>query len=235
MSSILRYIFITCSLLLMLNSAYGQNATDTAADAPVIKLKDSASHQLCGAIDIFQPIMNHVLNYREGYEFEADYYVKNEVYGVVEGGWGNAHFKSDKLDYTSSNSFFRVGFNKSLLPRVTKSDWDMVFIGLRYAMGFVQRSTATYTIVDSLWGNTTGTKPSASFVGYWAEITGGMRVELAKNFFVGYNIRGKFLLSQKAFQTLAPVYVAGYGRGDKNSIFDFNFYLTYALRWKRHV
>jgi hypothetical protein len=40
-------------------------------------------------------------------------------------------------------------------------------------------------------------------------------------------------MNGSSFKDLAPLYIAGYGRGDKNSIFDFNMYLSYAIRWDR--
>ena len=51
----------------------------------------------------------------------------------------------------------------------------------------------------------------------------GVRVEIIKQVFVGWSIRGKFLLNAKKFTELPPYYIAGYGRGEKKSIFDFKF------------
>jgi hypothetical protein len=65
------------------------------------------------------------------------------------------------------------------------------------------------------------------------EVTGGMRVELVKGLMAGWNVRGKFLLNTADFRDLAPLYVAGYGRGEKNAVFDFNLYLGYAIRWRK--
>jgi len=211
--------------------AYGQ-ATDTSKPVPVIKEK--YGHQLALSIDASQPIINACVNYRTGYEFAADYYLHKELYLVAEGGFGNATVNYDNLQYNTNNSFARIGINRCILTRMTPTDWDAVFIGARVGAAFINRSTASFHLVDSLWGNTaTGTTPAQSFTGYWFELTGGMRVELVKHFFLGYAVRGKFLLNNSAFQELAPIYVAGYGRGDKNVIFDFNFYVTYALRWKK--
>jgi len=104
---------------------------------------------------------------------------------------------------------------------------------VRYALAFIERSEARYTIFDNFWGNTSGTIPGKNMTAHWLELTGGVRVELAKGLFTGWTIRGKFLLNGNQFKDLPPPYVAGYGRGDKNSIFDFNFYISYAIRWKK--
>lgn len=224
-----KYIFTSLSLLLCSFHLLAQTNDTTTVKKP----KDNNGHQLCIGVDVFQPFMSSLVSYRTGYEFTADYYIKNEVFGVVEGGWGSATINYTDLAYTSTNNFFRVGINKSLFTRQKPDDWDMAFIGVRYGMAFIERNAASYTVVDSFWGNSSGTKPAASITGYWVEITGGMRVELVKGLCAGYTIRGKFRLNEKDFKELAPVYVAGYGKGDKNSIFDFNLYISYAIRWKK--
>jgi hypothetical protein len=135
------------------------------------------------------------------------------------------------LSYRSNNIFFRTGFNKTIFPPTTRKDWDIVCIGLRYAVGLIQRGQASYLIKDSIWGTHSGTIPAQNKTAHWFEITGGVSVELFHGLFAGWNVRGKFLVNQKAFQELPPSFIAGYGKGDNNSNFDFNFYLSYAIRW----
>jgi Domain of unknown function (DUF6048) len=190
-------------------------------------------HQITMGIDVYHPINNYFSKGKEGYEFQIDYYYKRELYWVLEGGWGHSDVNYSNLVYHTTNQFYRVGFNKTLIARDSASDWDMYFIGLRLAMAPIQTSEASYTVVDSLWGSSSGSVAGRSYTGVWAEIAGGMRVELIKGLMAGWTIRGKFLLNATEFKKLAPLYVAGYGRGDKNTIFDFDFYISYALRWKR--
>lgn len=190
-------------------------------------------HQISIGIDIAQPITNAFYKNRTGYEGMVDYYFGKELYGVLEGGFGNASVDYTDLQYKSSNTFFRIGVNKSILVRLSDRDWDMGFIGVRYGMASIRRSAGTYTVADDLFGSTTGTVPAKNFLGHWAEITGGMRVELFAGIALGWTIRGKFLLNAKSFKDLSPAYVAGYGKGDKNSVFDYNLYLSYSIRWSK--
>jgi hypothetical protein len=218
-------------LLLFCSKIQGQTA-DTSK--PIPKTREQTDHQLAFSFDVSQPIINAAISYRQGYEFAIDYYLKKELYASLEGGFGSATVGYDNLKYTSNNSFVRGGVSRCILTRLSASDWDAAFIGARLGVGFINRSKATFHVDDTLWGRTLdATSAAQSFTGYWFELTAGMRVELVKHFFVGYIVRGKFLLNTSAFQELAPIYVAGYGRGDKNAVFDFNFYVTYALRWKR--
>src|SRR4051812_38142007 len=99
--SICRYIFIllfSLSLVSVAGRAMAQADTVAAADTideVKVKKKDSTTHQLAIGIDIFHPIVNHFLVDRSAYEFEADYYLRNEFYGAMEFGWGGS-----KVNYT---------------------------------------------------------------------------------------------------------------------------------------
>ena len=236
--SICRYIYIlTFSALFVLGAlpVYAQadtTATDSTSDHKV-KRKETAGHQLCFGADLVHPVMNNYVTDRFGYEFEADYYLRNEFYAIAEGGWGGSTVDYTDLKYTTTNNFFRLGFNKEILTRDNPRDWDMMFFGLRAGFADVKRSSAYYIITDPLWGNTPGITSGKSFPAYWLELVGGMRVELVKGLCAGWTIRGKFIMNGRSFKDLSPLYIAGYGKGDKNTNFDLNVFISYAIRWKR--
>ncbi|MCB0697208.1 MAG: hypothetical protein KDC07_07575 [Chitinophagaceae bacterium] len=225
--------FISILLLGFCLHAAAQDADES--DEQRNAIIDSA-HQVRLGFDVGKLLFNQLQNGKQkktGYEIEFDYYHRKDMFFVLEGGWGNGSLNYSDLSYKSSNIFFRGGINKSLLPRLRQNDWDMAFIGLRYGVGFIDRSAADYSITDSTWGVVSGTFPATNLTAHWIELTGGVRVEIIKQVFLGWSVRGKFLLNGKKFTELPPYYIAGYGRGEKNSIFDFNIYLGYALRWDK--
>jgi len=229
--------FISFLLLFLLFSTHCtaqdsvQNASvsDSTAASKVNSKKQH--HQLRLGIDLYKPAMNFFMTNKKSYEATVDYTFKNDLLGVVEFGAGGGDYVYENLSYKSSNTFVKIGVNKSLFPRFLPEDWDIVFIGVRYGLGFVNRGEATYFISSGFFSPISGVVPAEKKLAHWAEITGGVRVELWKGLGVGWNIRGKFLLNPKSFLNLPPYYISGYGLGEKNSVFDFNFYLTYALRW----
>jgi len=224
-------------LLMLALAAFPALAQDEPADdEPPARPKVDYTllpRQLRFSLDMSKPVAATMVKDRRGYELMADYHFRKDLYAVAEGGWGSVDYRYPDLSYASSNGFLRLGIDKNMLPRLSLTDWDMVFVGARYGMAFINRGAATYTTTDSLWGTTTGVMPAKTFTGHWIEVTGGMRVEIVRSLFVGWNIRGRFRMNHKAFSDLAPAYVAGYGKGDRKSTFDFNFYLGYALRWKK--
>ena len=224
---------ISIFFLLFTIPALAQVENDDASNAPSPKVAADSFHQLRFGIDILKPVINAFLTSQRSYEFEVDYYLKKDMYAVAEGGWGSAEFNTDPLSYNSNNYFAKIGINKSMLARMSAKDWDLGFIGARYGFAPIHRGAANYTTKDAFWGNISGTIPADDMVAHWFEVTGGVRVELVKCLFAGWNIRGKFRLNQGRFKELPPSYIAGYGMGDKNSVFDFNFYINYAIRWKK--
>lgn len=195
-----------------------------------------SNNQFRFGFDVSRLWFNNVqkkLEKRISYEIELDYYWRKDLYIMAEGGWGNSSLNYTDLAYESNNVFVRAGFNKSILPRLKQNDWDIAFIGLRYGLGFINRGAANYTIEDNIWGTVSNTVPAESLTAHWAEITGGVRVELWQGVFIGWNVRGKFMLNSKKFKEIPPYFIAGYGKGEKPSIFDFNVYLSYAIRWNR--
>lgn len=224
------------SILIMLLSVvvYGQDASDDedSGKSPVV----DSCHQLRLGFDLTRLLYNQLqkdLQKRTSYAFELDYYTKKDLYLVAEGGWGNASISYPDLSYNNRNVFVKLGVNKSLLPRMKTDDWDLAFVGIRYGVGVIHRSNANYTITDSTWGVASGSVPAQNVNAHWIELTGGVRVEVVRQVFLGWNIRGKFMVNAGKFNELPPYYIAGYGKGEKKSIFDFNMYLCYAIRWAR--
>ncbi|MBL7719471.1 MAG: hypothetical protein JNL72_11585 [Flavipsychrobacter sp.] len=227
----LKYTISLLAMLLVSYCARAQEDEDSTANKKVVVTQN----QLCIGADFFQPVINSFSGAKKSYEIMIDYALEKDVYAVLEGGFGNAKvdYTSPALRYTSSNSFFRMGVNKSMLTRMHRNDWDCVFIGVRYAMGFIRRSDAYYEIENQYFGNTSGMVPATGMTAHWLELTGGLRVELFKGICAGYNVRTKFLMNPKAFRELAPYYIAGFGKGEKTAVFDFNMYISYAIRWAK--
>lgn len=227
--------FIFSSLLIvgsMVVAKAQQQDSASAADNPTQKTIAN-KHQIRLSVNISSPIIYQWMKDRTHYEAAFDYSFKNETYLVVSGGIGSSKMDEPELKYTSTNSFVRVGIDKSMLQRLFPKDWDMMFIGLHYCVAPITRSEAIYTLYDNFWGNTYGTIPTKKSTAHWASLTLGTRVELLPHFFAGYNFRANFLMNPQSFKELPPVYVAGYGKVEKGTTFDFALYLSYSLRWNR--
>lgn len=228
MYSMLKYSISILLLSLSLQS-FSQEDDDSIALKP---FADSVG-LLRFSMDISKPVINSFSDSRKSYEFAVDYYWKKNIYFIAETGFGRGELNDTLLQYSSSNSFYKIGLNKSMISRNGPRDWDMVFIGFRYALAPIKRSEASYTTHDNFWGSTTGTIPAANLTAHWLEVNAGIQLELYKGIFAGWTLSTRFLLNKKEFRELPPSYISGYGKGDKNTIFDFNFYVGYSVQWNR--
>jgi hypothetical protein len=208
-------------------------AQDDGADTVAREVVIDTMHLLRFSADFSKPVLFSGSDSRRSYEFVADYYWKKELYFVMEGGWGNSTQQDSILSFSSKNTFFKAGINKSMLSRRMSNDWDMAFIGARYALGLIERGDASFVTWDPYWGTTSGIVAGKNLTAHWAEVTAGVKLELYRGIFTGWTARGKFLLNKNSFRELPPAYIAGYGKGEKNAIIDFNFYLGYAIKWQR--
>lgn len=230
-----RYFF-SCLLVgfLLPEPALSQQQADSLGPATEMKAVPVASmHQLRIGTDISKIATNFMLSSRQSYEVVLDYYYRKELYFSLEGGWGTSEIRYPELWYTTRNIFVRGGVDKNMIPRLFPGDYDMLFIGFRYGVASIERGEAGYHTDDGFWGGTTGSIAGKQLTAHWMELTGGIRVELWKGLFAGYNVRAKFLINPKSFRELPPAFIAGYGKGEKVTAFDFNFYLQYAIRWRR--
>jgi hypothetical protein len=232
---VLKIFVSTFSLLLVMFAlplhTWAQADTTGAAKPKKKPAIQAESKQLRIGVDLVKPALNLFNKNTKNYEVSADYYFKNELYFAAEAGLGSANVAYDDLSYKSTSQFLRVGVDKCMLQRLFPGDWDLVSVGFRYGIGFIKRGDASYTITDPIWGVSTGTVKAQNFTAHWAEFNAGIRVETFRNLFVGWNVRARFMLNAKQFEELSPSYISGYGKGDKSTAFDFNFYLSYALRW----
>lgn len=199
------------------------------------KVRDTTTypHQLRLGIDLSRPLTHVLSPERYSYEVQADWAFRKEIFGVVEGGFGGYTADYPDLKYKSTNAFIRIGVDRNIMRRLQPNDWDGGIFGLRYGFAAAQRGAADYTVGSPVWGYSNGSEAAKAFYFHWVELTGGMRLELFRNVFAGWNIRGKFMITSLETGDLKPSYVAGFGVADKSTAFDFNIWLMYALRWAR--
>jgi len=194
--------------------------------------KPPYTHQLRVGFDISRIAFNLMYPSKQAYEVQADYALRGKLYFAAEAGLGSGKIDYSNLKYSNTGFFVKAGVDNSILDKLTDSDFDMAFIGARYGMGVGKRSDATYIVTNLFGPPVSGTIPGQNFVVHWGELVAGIKVEFLKHLYAGYTMRGKFLLNSGVFKELAPNYIPGYGKGDKTVVFDFNFYLSYAVQWK---
>lgn len=183
-------------------------------------------------IDVLRLGQNFIQTQSNAFQFNVDYYLKNNTYIVAEGGFGKGTIDYEHLKYTTNSYNIKLGIDKSMIDKIGFSDLDYLFFGFRYGLAVGNISDGEYSISSILGTPTSGTIPSRNFSAHWGEMNAGIRVEMIKNWYLGWNFRAKFLLNGGIFKEgIKPVYIAGYGAADKATVFDFGIFLQYAIKW----
>ncbi len=206
-----------------------KNDTTTALKIDSVKVKEKHFQYFRVGVDVSKIIRSSLTNKYSTFEFLAEGIWKSNLHYVAEGGFATANTFGDNVSFTSTSYFTRIGFDKYFFGSLYKGDLDNAFIGARFGWAHHDRAEATATLWDPFYGNTIITMPPASQNLYWISLTGGFRMEVIKNVFLGWNIRGKFFLNPRTFQELTPEYLAGYGAAKKQPVFDYNLYLLYGF------
>ncbi len=174
--------------------------------------------------------MQHLWNKgnRYGTELSFDFELVPNLYPVLETGWEKLRMRQDYVDYSSSGSYTRLGFDYNLLVAEHQKDMDMVYVGLRYGFDFANQQMKEY-LIPNYWGDITGSFGRQNYNSQWAEFVLGMKGEIFKNFFLGWGIRGKLKLNQKDFDIPHVYFNPGYGPAEKKFNFDFSYSVYYNL------
>lgn len=168
---------------------------------------------------------------RETYSAEANVQlnIKQKFFPVIELGFAGANKVSVKDYGFKTNGFFtRIGMDYNLL-KVKEDDTSafnkMFFIGARFALSPFSYSMTNIVIEDDYWGeelvlNYYDQRTTAM----WFEVLAGIKVEVFKNWYMGWSLRGKMKIGKVKEGELHPWYIPGLGiQGNASVNWAFNY------------
>jgi len=162
-------------------------------------------------------------------EVSLDYKYREKSFLVTEAGWGRGAYDYPHMAYNTNAYYFRAGIENSLLTPRHPFDFDVAFVGFRYAIGVGNRGDATYTFDSPFGGTFTNTVDAESFFVHWGEAVAGMKLEVMPRLFLGWTGRAKFLFNNSRFKNIKPHYIAGYGNADNSTSFDIGLNVQYII------
>lgn len=145
------------------------------------------------------------------YEFSIDYTTPNKFIFIVEAGSSSTNFDNDKLKYSQSGIYGKLGMDYNLLKKVDPDDNNILSVGARYchsSFGY----DGKYSIENPYWGDETIIADRQSVNVNWMELVASVRVELffLKNVFLGWSARGKIILSKSETENFNYYSIPGY-------------------------
>ncbi len=149
-----------------------------------------------------------------GMEFSLDTEIKKNYFPTLEVGFNKIDNLSDLHYYTLEGTYWRFGINYNMLKYKHRIDRNIFFVGIRYGnSSFTQEANSIQ--FENEWGGYETSIPKTDLSAHWAEFIIGLKGEIFKNFYMGYSIRIKTLISQSDNKGYTPYFIPGYGKHQK--------------------
>lgn len=162
------------------------------------------------------------------YQISTRYNIHNKSFPILEFGLGMSDHTDGGtgLHYKVKSPYGRIGIDFNLLK--DKQSPYRFYLGGRFAFSSFKYDFQSPAIIDPTWGYITKIDNDGIKGQYiWAELVAGVQTKIAGPFQMGWNIRYKRRLYQKAGETGDPWYVPGFGkRGASRLGGEFNIVLV---------
>lgn len=153
-------------------------------------------------------------NYR-GLELVGDYRLTKKFYLAGELGNEEKTVDDDRLNFTTSGSYFKIGFDYNSFENWLDME-NMIFVGMRYGVSSFSQTLNTYKIYDptNYYGETlrTSGEKFSGLSANWLEVIGGIKAELFSNLYLGFSLRLNYLVSDKKPDAFDNLYLPGFNR-----------------------
>lgn len=163
-------------------------------------------------------------------EIEVDLALTRRMFLAFEAGLVNARFANKMLayEYKSFGQFYRLGINYDMFNQGN----SIIYSGARFAFSNMSHEVPRYQVVSEYWGNDHGFVDKTNLWASWIGVTGGIKVELAWNIYMGYAIQFNYLLSNFE-DTMPPYYIPGFGKVMNKLSFGFNYSISYLIPFRK--
>lgn len=168
-----------------------------------------------------------------GFEIAGDYRINKKLYAAVEFGMDDKFTEEDQLTFTTKGMFVRLGVDYNVYENWLDMN-NMIFVGGRYGFSNMSQTLNSYNIYE-----TNSYFPSETFYpnsvsnglsAHWIEFIAGVKAEVAKNLFVGFTFRMKYLIAQKQPNDFENLYIPGFGKKFSGEIgAGFNYMISYQI------
>ncbi len=183
-------------------------------------------------LDLSNPLRSILNKDRKAMEITADFRVKPNLYVASEIGYLDQFTNEVKYDFQTKGSYFKLGVNYNVYKNWLDMD-NEIYVGMRYGYSNFSQSVSNIII------NTENSLPpfeQPQTINYdnlnagWLEFIIGIKAEVYKNLYLGFQFSGNKLLSQKKPENFQNLYVPGFNRVFLNKTgFGFNYTVSYRF------
>ncbi|MCL5129102.1 DUF6048 family protein [Algibacter sp. L4_22] len=230
---ILTYFINSVLLLLFCVAVNAQNDSIPKTVTDSIKIKQKYGIRIGG--DISKLARSFTEDNYSGFEIEADYRLKKNIYAAAEIGFDNKNTITDYLDINSKGSYLKAGFDYNMYDNWLDME-NMVYTGFRLGFSTFSQELNSFTVYNTnqYWlpqYTSSDLKEFNDLSAVWAEIILGMKIQIFNNLFATVNVQLKLLVTETEPDNFQNVYIPGFNKTyDSNSIgVGFGYTLSYRI------
>ncbi|MCK9207209.1 MAG: DUF6048 family protein [Salinivirgaceae bacterium] len=180
-------------------------------------------------VDVSRLGLNVMSDYNHsGFEMSLDAEVKYRYFPTLEAGYNKLSHQTESINYQSDGNYFRLGLDYNILNYRQRFDRNLFFVGARYGFTAFSQQTSDVFLTNE-WGTVELDFAPEDLSAHWVEAVIGLRGEIFKNFYMGYTIRVKQLLTHTEYGDIAPYWIPGFGKGSRVRTMGMSYSLFYAI------
>ena len=214
--------------IILVDTISGKEYTDTILTvAP--KLIYPRWESISAGVNLWDPLMRCFGQHYGLIGFWGEVSIHNWIKPYVEIGLGNASYTPDRGNYTYKSGiapYFKIGANYNFLYNSNPA--YSVYLGLRYGISNFSYDISNVEVYPGYWGEVASMSvPSQRVTAGYFEVGVGLRVMIAANCYLGWEIKVHNIIHTSKAPYGDPWYVPGFGT--RGSLFTGAVSFSYTL------
>lgn len=151
-----------------------------------------------------------------GFEINADYRLKKNLYIAGEIGTEEKRDVTDYLDITTQGTYLKAGVDFNMYENWLDMD-NMIYIGFRLGASSFNHTLNNFNVysTNQYWEPQFSSTESQKFDGLtaiWLEVIIGLKAEIFNNLYLGLNVQLKAKVSESELNNFTNIYIPGFGK-----------------------
>ena len=211
---ILSYFISLLTILLICVPLHAQNDSIISPAKDSLKIKQKYGLRVGG--DIGKLIRSFTDNEYTGFEINADYRIKQNLYIAGELGIEEKTTTNDYLNVTTKGSYLKAGVDYNMYRNWLDMD-NMVYAGFRVGASTFSQTLNSYSVYNTnqYWKpqfSSTDQQEFKDLTAFWLELILGIKVELFNNLYLGLNAQLKGRVSETEPDNFENIYISGFNK-----------------------
>ena len=228
------------SFLVIHFSSKAQNENELVYNDTIVNISDSLkkkNYALRFGFDPLKIALSQTDKNYSGFEVIGDLNFFENLFLSIEFGREDKTKQSEKINFTTTGSYIKLGADYNMYKN-WKGMNNHIYIGIRFASSIHKQRVNSFFLRNSdfLWGNElitsgTGIGLRENLNASWIEFVTGIKVQVLKNIYMGFNVRFNRLFNDKKPLNFDNLYIPGFNKKTDENIFGagFNYTISYSI------